>query len=192
MTWRSSSATNASPTGRIKFRACRPLMSIGTERHRVWAASSNVRRARRLTDVSLHPRGRALLLHYPQRVIRCFPMGTVFLRFCLANMQALIVRAHKADRTDQHDQFLGTFTHQPLHMPAPPLASRYRSPLVQPTVKDSFHQLSAHGLTALDYLLFQVLQFPFSHLAYLLEKAFQLLFQRFAQYPSYLLIRFHV
>jgi len=76
-------------------------------------------------------------------------------------------------------------------MPATPLAPRHRSPLVQPTVEYSFHQLSAYGLTALDYLLFQVLQFPLGHLAYLLEKAFQLLFQRFAQYPSYLLIRFH-
>ena len=76
-------------------------------------------------------------------------------------------------------------------MSTPPLAPRHRAPLVQPTVKDSLHQLSAYGLTALDHLLFQVFQFPLCHLAYLLEKAFQFLFQRFAQYPSYLLIRFH-
>ena len=118
-------------------------------------------------------------------------MRTVVLRFCLANMQALIVRTHKADRADQRNQFLGTFAHQPLHMPAPPLPPRRRTPLVQPTVEYSLHQLSAYGLTALDYLLFQVLQFPLCHLAYLLEKAFQLLFQCFAQYLSYLLIRFH-
>jgi hypothetical protein len=77
-------------------------------------------------------------------------------------------------------------------MAATPLAPGHRSPLVQPTIEDSFHQLSAYGLTALDYLLFQVLQFPPGHLAYLLEKAFQLFFQGVLQYLSYLLIRFHV
>src|SRR5439155_6079262 len=103
---------------------------------------------------------------------RRFSMGTVLLLFRFSHMEALIVRTHKADRADQRNQFLGTFSHQPLHMPATPLAPRHRTPLVQPTVEYSFHQLSADGLTALDHLLFQLLQFPLCHLAYLLEKGF--------------------
>src|SRR5260370_33526846 len=166
-------------------------MPSGTERHMVWAASSNVRRAPRLTDVLLHPRGRPLLVHAPQRISRRFSMGTRVLLLRFSSLQALIVRTHKTDRADQRNQFLGTFSHQPLHMPATPLAPRHRTPLVQPTIEYAFHQLSAYGLTALDYPLFQLLQFHLGHPAHLLAKAFQLLFQCFAQYPSYLLIRFH-
>src|SRR6266498_5837233 len=108
-----------------------------------------------ITDVPLHPRGRPLLVHAPQHISLRFSMGTVLLLLRFSCMQALIVRTHKANRADQRNQFLGTFSHQPLHMPTTPLASRRRTLLVQPTVEDSFHQLSAYGLTALDHLLFQ-------------------------------------
>src|SRR5207237_9559312 len=124
------------------------------------------------------------LVHAPQHISSRFSMATVLLLLPFSCMQALIVRTHKAHRADQRDQFLGTFSHQPLHMPATPLASRRRTVLVQPTGEDSFHQLSAYGLTALDHLLFQLLQFSIGNLAHLREKGAQLLFERFAQYSS--------
>jgi hypothetical protein len=78
--------------------------------------------------------------------------------------------------THQRDQFLGSFSHQSLRMPTVPLTPRRRALFMQPTVEDCFHQLSAHGLTALDHLLFQSLQLSLFHLAHLFKKGFQFFF----------------
>src|SRR6266700_3373252 len=90
-----------------------------------------------VADLTLHPARCPSLVHSPQRVIGRFTVRTALL--CCGHLEALVIRAHEPDWPHQGEQVLGTFSHSPLAMSAPPLAPGYWPLLTQPTVEDPFH-----------------------------------------------------